>query len=148
MPKRFYPIFILTLLGSFLIFSSWSAYRAATHGSEVTDREYYSKGLKYNTTMIEQRAASVLGWKLSSKLNKQQLQISLTDADGSPVVGAQGKLVFFQQAQVSNNSLLLNESSPGTYLAELPSRLRGSIAVRVDFERQGARINRQLLLNI
>ena len=148
MPKNFYPLLILTLLGAFLIFSGWSAYRASTHGSQVTDRDYYSKGLKYNSTQIEKRAASVLGWKLVSTLSDKQLQIRLSDGDGAPVKGAKGKLTFFQQADVASNSLSLLELLPGRYQAQLPATMHGEVAVRVEFEHQGSRLNRQLLLNL
>ena len=148
MPKHFYPLLIVTLLGSFLLFSSWSAYRAATQGSQVTDRDYYSKGLRYNSTMIEKRAASILGWQLTTTLNGKQVKIRLHDGKGVPVSGASGQLVFFLQLEEKTTSLELEEASPGTYQVNLPASLAGELAVRIDFEHQGARLNRQLLLNI
>jgi nitrogen fixation protein FixH len=148
MPKNFYPLLIFTLLGSFLLFSGWSAYRAATRGSQVTDRDYYSKGLKYNSTMVEKRASSVQGWHLTTTLSGKQLQISLLDGKGVPVSGANGQLVFFLQTEAATTTLVLAEATPGNYLVLLPTSLRGEIAARVDFEHQGARLNRQLLLNI
>ncbi|HEY5672557.1 MAG TPA: FixH family protein [Malonomonas sp.] len=148
MPKNFYKTFIFCLLGAFLLFSGWSAYRASTHGTLVTDRDYYSKGLRYNSTMVEKRAASVLGWQLSTVLIDKQLQISLTDGKGVPVEGANGRLLFPQQANMTSNALLLAESKPGLYLVQLPDSLHGELAVRIDFEHQGARLNRQLLLSI
>ena len=148
MPKNFYPLLICSLLGAFLLFSSWSAYRAATRGSHVTDRDYYSKGLRYNSTILEKRAASVLGWQLTAVLRDQLLLVSLVDGKGVPVAGASGQLVFFAQEQAASASLVLAESTPGTYQVQLPASLRGEIPVRIDFDHQGARLNRQLLLNI
>lgn len=148
MPKHFYPILIITLLGSFLIFSGWSAYRAASRGSQITDRDYYSKGLRYNTTLVEKRAASVLGWTLKTTLAGKQLQIRLVDGNGSLVAGASGQLNYLQQADKSSPSLPLQETEPGSYLVQLPAGLKGEVSVRVRFDRKGARINRQLLLNI
>lgn len=148
MPKHFYPLLIATLLGTFLLFSSWSAYRAATHGSYVTDRDYYSKGLKYTSTMVEKRAASILGWQLTTTLTGKQLQIRLLNGNGVPVSGANGQLVFFQLAEKKTTTLTLVEANPGTYQLRLPATLEGELAVRIDFEYQGARLNRQLLLNI
>lgn len=145
--KQFYPAFIVVLLGTFLGFSGWSAYRAATLGSQISDPDYYSKGLKYNTTLVEKRAASVLGWRIRSELSAGKLQVRLLDSQGLPVIGANGQLtVFFPENPIS--ALALTESDPGTYSLLLPSNLRGEIPARLDFERQGARINRQLLLNI
>ncbi len=147
MPKRFYQFLILALLGSFLLFSVWSAYRATNYGAQITDRDYYNKGLRYNSTILEKRAASVLGWQLDAELQGQQLQLKLSDGKGNPVAGAQGQLVFFQKAN-ANTSLALIETTPGLYLADLPPTVKGEVAVRVDFEYAGARLNRQLLLNI
>lgn len=148
MPKNIYPLLIAALLGAFLLFSGWAAYRAATEVSQVTDREYYSKGLKYNSTMVEKRAASVLGWKLTTTLDNNRLQIDLTDAKGAPVSGATGSLTLFQHRDESSNTLSMNEALPGTYHARLSDQLKGEIAVRVNFEHQGARLSRQLLLSI
>ena len=148
MPKHFYPFLIATLLGTFLLFSGWSAYRAATHGSYVTDRDYYSKGLKYTATMVEKRAASILGWQLTTTLNGKQLQIRLRNGKDLPVSGASGQLIFFQLDKKKTTTLTLVEALPGTYQLRLPATLAGELAVRIEFEYQGARLNRQLLLNI
>ncbi len=148
MPKNFYPMVIMTLLASFLLFSGWSAYRASTRGSQITDRDYYSKGLKYNTTLVEKRAATVLGWRLDTKLNDQRLEIQLLDGQGQPVTGARGQLSFYLESDRSTPARELEETSPGQYQALLPASLTGEVSVRVVFEREGARINRQLLLNI
>jgi len=148
MPKRFYPAMIILLLGSFLAFCGWSAYRAATRGSQITDRDYYSKGLKYNSTLIEKQAASVLGWTLQTELHAHRLQIRLTDGQGAPVSGASGTLLYYRSQGNSRQSLPLHEMSPGNYLTELPIDLKGEIPIRIEIERSGALVNRQLLLNI
>jgi nitrogen fixation protein FixH len=147
MPKHFYPALILFLLGGFLTFSGWSAYRAVTQVSQITDPDYYSKGLKYNSSLVEKRAASVLGWQLSTRLNKFSLQLRLSDKVGAPVSGARGQLIFGHQ-QTDLNALSLKETSPGLYVTDLPATLKGELSIRVDFVLQGARLNRQLLLNI
>ena len=148
MLKNFYPMFIVLLLGSFLVFCGWSAYRAATHGSRIADHDYYTKGLKYNSTLVEKRVARTLGWNLTTALQARQLQIRLTDRSGTPVSGANGKLYFFQEQDRSSAPLPLIEVNPGTYLATLPADLKGEIPVQIDFEHTGAQIHRKLLLNI
>lgn len=148
MQKRFYPLMILGLLLIFLIFSSWAAYRAATRGSEIADRDYYSNGLKYNSTLIEKRAAKVLGWKLKTALLDKQLQIRLIDKRGQLVSGAKGLLSYVQQTDRSLPTLPLNETTPGTYTARIPENLHGEINFRVDFEHAGAHLYRQLLLSL
>ena len=71
--KNIYPAMILLLISCFLIFSTWAAFQAAGLGSKVTDTDYYSKGLKYNTSQVEKRAAEVLGWNLETRLDGRDL---------------------------------------------------------------------------
>ena len=44
-------------------------------------------------------------------------------------------------------SFPLQEVDAGTYLLHLTDSMTGEMTARVEFERNGARINRQLLLN-
>lgn len=133
------------LLCSFLVFSSWAAYQAATRVSAVSDRDYYSKGLKYNSTLLEKKAATVLGWELHSTLIDGILIQYLTDQSGEPVSGAKGLLKLqYREAQLS---VPLEEVDAGVYRAPLP-QLSGEHLIRAEFERDGARILRRLLLTI
>ena len=146
--KNIYPSLILLLLGSFLVFSTWSAFQAAGLGSKVTDADYYSKGLKYNTIMVEKRAASVLGWALSTELEGRLLTIRLKDREGMPVDRAVGSLYLAIPGAAENVNIPLTEVENGVYQVTLNSAFKGSIQTRLEFERDGARLNRQLLLNL
>ena len=146
--KNIYPALVIGLLAGFLLFAGWSARQAVVQGPQIADRDYYSKGLKYNTTLLEKRAASVLGWQLDSSFEQGLLQIRLADRHGQHVVGARGQLTFFHHSDRRNSSLQLNESVPGTYQVQLPDSLQGEVTLRIAFERDGARIHRQLLLSI
>jgi nitrogen fixation protein FixH len=133
------------LLCSFLVFSGWAAYQAATRVSDISDRDYYSNGLKYNSTMLEKRAAAVLGWELHSELIDGVLIQRLTNHEGEPVSGAQGLL----ELQYRGALLIvpLEESDPGVYRAQLP-QLSGETLIRAEFDHDGARILRRLLLTL
>lgn len=139
---------ILLLLGSFLLFSLWSAFQAAGLGSDVTDDDYYSKGLKYNTTLVEKRAAAVLGWELSTHLVGKNLELYLVDKDGGAVQGAVGSLYLAIPGQAENVRLPIRELSSGNYRIELNAGFSGAIQARLELVREGARLNRQLLLNL
>jgi nitrogen fixation protein FixH len=145
--RNIYPPLILLLLGAFLLFSTWSAFQAAGLGSEVTDAEYYSKGLKYNTTMVEKRAAIVLGWNLSTRLEGRTLEFSLTDRDGGVVDRATGFIYLAIPDAAENINLPLKEIAAGLYQVTLSKDFSGAIQARLEFELDGARLNRQLLLN-
>lgn len=146
--KNIYPAMILLLLGSFLIFSVWSAFQAAGLGSAVTDADYYSKGLKYNTTMVEKRAATVLGWKVTTELEGRTLKFRLTDREGNPVAKAVGFLYLAIPGAAENINIPLKEVAAGVYQVNLPADFKGAIQTRLEFEQDGARLNRQLLLNL
>jgi len=143
--KSIIPLLLAGLIGIFIVFLGWSARQASTGGTDITDRDYYSKGLKYNSTLVEKRAASVIGWKLSSRLVGRILTVNLSDKTGRPIDGAIGRLVVSNKLATA---LPLSEKSPGAYILELPAHYSGEFPVRIDFERAGARISRQLLLNI
>ncbi len=147
MTTKTYPALILLLISAFLVFSAWAAFRAAGLGSKVTDADYYSKGLKYNTTEIERRAAEVLGWNLETSLAGRDLLFRLTDRRGRAITGARGRLHLAIPGAAENIFLPLAEAAPGLYRVTLAGALSGTIQARLELERDGARLNRHLLLN-
>lgn len=146
--KNFYPFLILLLISSFLCFSVWSAMRAADLGPQVTDADYYSKGLRYSSTMVEKRAATVLGWKVSTQLIGRTLEFHLEDKDGRPVKSARGVLFLYLPDKASSKRFPLQEIAAGIYQLDLISSMTGEMNARLEFELEGARLNRQLLLNL
>lgn len=145
--KNIYPALILLLLCGFLAFLAWSAFQAAGLGSKVTDSDYYSKGLKYNTTMVEKRAAEVLGWRIATRLEGRTLAFDLTDHEGG-IDHAVGTLYLAIPGAAENIHLPLREIGAGRYLVDLSGEIKGTIQARLELERDGARLNRQLLLNL
>jgi nitrogen fixation protein FixH len=146
--KNFYPTMIVLLIGGFLIFLAWSAFQAAGLGSKVTDADYYSKGLKYNTTQVEKRAAEVLGWDLETRLEGRTLEFHLIDSQGNGIDRASGTLYLALPKTAENIHLPLQEVAAGYYRVNLGDNINGTIQARLELERQGARLNRQLLLNL
>jgi len=145
---NFYIPFILLLIGGFLIFLLWSAFQATGLGSRVTDTDYYSKGLKYNTSQVEKRAAEVLGWHLATRLQGHTLEFHLTNSTGGVVDHASGSLYLALPDTAENIHLPLNEISAGLYRVMINATIHGPIQARLEMERNGARLNRQLLLNL
>ncbi|NOR49793.1 MAG: hypothetical protein GQ530_02005 [Desulfuromonadales bacterium] len=146
--KNFYPLLILLLLGSFLCFSVWSAMRAADLGPQIADTDYYSKGLKYSSTLVEKRAAAVLGWTVSTRLVGRTLEFHLSDKQGQPVRAAKGTLLLYLPEAASSIRFPLQEIDTGVYQLHLTAGMTGEMTARLEFEREGARLNRQLLLNL
>ena len=146
--KSPYIFLIILLLGSFLLFSTWSARQAANNGSRISDPAYYSKGLKYTNTQVEKQAAASQGWQLATQVEENQLRFSLSDAQQNPIGQASGNLTLYLSAEKQLLHLLTREAQPGEYLVDLPSDLHGSHQARIEFVRAGARISRQLLVNL
>ncbi len=146
--KNPYILLIILLLGAFLLFSIWSARQAATYGSRVSDPDYYSKGLKYNNTRVEERAAASRGWHLETEIKDKSLYFNLSDAEGQPIHRATGELTLFLSEKNRVMRLQPTEVEPGRYQIKLPDDIRGSLQARIEFEQQGARISRQLLVNL
>ena len=140
------PLYLVLLLAVFLAFLGWSARQAATDGARITDRDYYSKGLRYNTSMVERRAATVLGWQVDVDLDRHTLSLRLRDRTDQPVAEADVVLTLITPS--THIPLRLEEVRPGHYLARLPDALSGEIPARYSIQRQHARIERQLLINL
>jgi nitrogen fixation protein FixH len=146
--KNIYTGLIILLLAGFLCFSVWAALQAAAAKPQVTDADYYSKGLKYTSTLLERQAAVVLGWTVATELQGRTLLFRLSDKQGQPVSAARGALFLYLPADASSVSLPLQEIDPGIYQLHLTADMTGEMNARLEFERDGARINRQLLLNL
>jgi len=146
--KSPYIPFILALILAFLFFSLWSARQAATKGAAISDPDYYSKGLKYNSTRIEEQAAASQGWQLETKIEQKIISFHLSDPAGRAISKAQGRLTLYLGTDNEVIDLSAAEERAGVYLVRLPETIHGSLHAQIDFERQGARISRRLLVNL
>lgn len=146
LPANRWPHLLLLLGLLFLGLTGWSVYRAATGVSTVTDRHYYAHGLRYNDSLVEQKAAESLGWQVAIRLQNGYLASQWTANDGQPVAGGDARLVI----PVKNRpeiTLLLREDAAGRYGTNLPGELRGEIPAQLTFSHGGATLRRTLLLN-
>jgi nitrogen fixation protein FixH len=142
-----YLLFILLILGAFLIFSIWSARQAATRGTEISDPLYYSKGLKYNLSQAEAQNATGEGWQLETKFAAKILRFHLSDLNGNPIQQATGRFTLYLNHPDQELNLPAREEQPGIYLTRVPETIRGSLSAKIEFSRQGARLSRRLLVN-
>lgn len=149
MPTRNPWLFLIILLtGGFLALSGWSFYRAANGASAVTDRDYYRHGLRFNRTLLEQKAAASLGWAAELRLQGRLVTIVLRDREQQAVSGARGSLVLLGAGSEPVRELALREHAPGIYRAEFPAGLHGEQPAEITFQRDGARLNRRLLFSL
>jgi len=143
-----YQLFITTLLGAFLLFSGWAAYRSMVRGTQVTDSEYYSKGLRYSETGAELTAAADLGWQLETVVNHREILLRLSDRNKSPVNAATGTLTLLSPHLEGKPSFPLQEGPAGTYRLSLPPGWRGETLLNLTLQRDKVRLSRRLLLNL
>jgi nitrogen fixation protein FixH len=144
--RNFWPLLVLSLVAGFLALSAWSFHRAARDASPVTDADYYSHGLRYNQTRLEQEAAASLGWQTRASLAGRQLRITLTDRSQQPVTAARGSLTLIDGIRGAVLALPLQETSGGVYQGDLPTTLHGEYTAQIELEINGSRVNQRLLL--
>jgi len=142
------PVYITLIIGGFVCFLGWAALQAANSGPVVTDADYYSKGLRYTSTVLEKKAAEALGWDVSTQLKDRTLLFQLHGQDGQPVSSARGTLTLYLRNPAAKHEMPLEEIATGIYRLELSAELVGTLTAQLEFERDGARLNRQLLLNL
>lgn len=141
-----WPLLIVFLLAGFFALSAWSFHRAARGASAVTDSDYYSHGLRFDQTQLEQKAAASLGWGTQISLDSRQLRVVLTDRSQQPITAARATMTVIDGIRGETLRLALAESSGGTYSGQLPASLHGEQTAQVDFERDGVRLSKRLLL--
>lgn len=92
-------------------------------GEDVPDA--YSRGLAYNEALEQRAAQEALGWTAAlgtETLPTGALQIELTlkDADGQPVAGAEAEILFRRPTHDGEDATLtLNEIAPGIHHGEV-----------------------------
>jgi len=142
-----WPYLLLTLGLFFFAVTGWSVYRSVIGVSAVTDRHYYSHGLRYNDTLIEQRAAESLGWQVTVNLQNGSFTTEWRDKDGQPIEGGEAKLVLSAKNR-SHITLQMQGGASGRYDTSLPPELRGEVQAQLTLNHDGAILRRPLLLNL
>lgn len=143
-----WPQLIVILLAGFLSLTAWSFHRAAREASAVTDSDYYGHGLRFDQTQLERKKAASLGWDAQATLSGRQLRVTLRDRRQRPVTNAAAELTLAAVSGRPAVRLPLKEDAEGIYSAPLPPALRGEQSAQVDFELDGARLSKRLLLSL
>jgi hypothetical protein len=149
-PNR-WPLLIITIGIAFIGVTAWSIIQAHEKVSPITDPAYYSHGLRYNQTTLEERAAESSGWLMHTELAGRQLNIRLENGEHRAVTGCRGELVLYENTDshpARRLQLPVREKEEGVYLLELPAELTGTLTADLSLHREGASFNRRLLLNL
>lgn len=145
-PFNVWPWLLIALGLVFTGLMGWSIMRASTRVSAIADRDYYTHGLHYGHDQQAQQRAEELGWRFSLDYRDDVLDVLLTSAGGDPVSGAEGEILFDGGGDRKLRQSL-TEVATGRYRAELPDGMVGFKEVHLILSRDGARLERRLLLN-
>jgi len=119
--KNNWVIFLVLLGFCFFCLMGWSFYRAGTHGSRVTDKEYTKHGHQYAQTAKEMATSSQLGWKAICEKKGKQLTVQLMQKEGLPVAGAEGRIEFMAPGSgTALSTTEMKEIAAGFYIVDLP----------------------------
>jgi len=145
-----WPVFIITLGLAFVAFSWWSLERAASGVSPVSDPNYYSHGLKYNSTNLEIQTAEALQWTVTPTVKGRALTVQVNDAKQVGISGGYGALtVQFEGAgQSPLPPLPLMDGGQGLYAVTIPAGLPRTLSANLTLTKDQATVQRRLLINM
>jgi len=125
--------------------------------SFALEPDYYRKAVAWDAQRELERQSQALGWHaaISAQPTPQaqpgsqprglELQLSLRDARGEPLRGAAVRVAAFANARAARVlEAALLETAPGTYTAELPSRVLGLWEFRMQATRGADRFGEVL----
>lgn len=130
---RLWPVSIVGVLGLTVIANGFLLYEATRPGTEAVEPDYYRKAVNWDSAMAQARENVALGWRVEGRLEPGgRLTLSLTDAVGAPLAGAQVAVEGFALAQASRvYHAILGIDPAGRYQGAVPSPRRGLHEVRV-----------------
>ncbi len=129
------PVGLLTMS---LTIGGIMVYFATNDPSFAVEEDYYQKGLQWDQTMAQKRVNQELAWKVRPAVVEGQLQVKVTDANDSPVVGGKLEYVVFHNARASQRLKGEAVDQPGlagTYTADVHFDRPGTWVVRYRIQR-------------
>lgn len=126
-------ITLLLLIGMFFAaLTGWSVYQAVCSSSQIIDRDYSRQ--RQPATQDEYRDVVEADWVVQIFVTPPMLRVKLTDASGTPVRGAAGRIDLFDPENRTETDVLpLLENEAGMYLGSLPAELDGEINGMLSF---------------
>lgn len=145
--KTLWPYIVIGLILVFLGLTFWSVRQATQGVSGVTNDKYYSHGLRYNETQLEQEAAAAMGWSMETELVARRLDIRILDSSGGDVDNITCSLELFPGKGAPIRQALPRQPG-GRFTFDIPAQLQGQITIRLQANREGASLSRTLLVNL
>jgi nitrogen fixation protein FixH len=122
---------LIILLGFFGVVAAVNIafiYLALSTGPGEERGASYEAGLRYNSTLAEERSQGALKWRHQALVTEgSRLRLAITNADGAPVAGlAVSGMVGRPASNNADASLVFKEADAGVYEADIASLGAGS----------------------
>ena len=145
-----WPAFLVCLFLAFAAITCWSLERAVSEVSPVVDPNYYSHGLRYNSSALELQTARALGWRIDPELDKGVLTIRVQDEHKVGIAGCRGHLTLLTKTpeRETVNPLTMIDRGNGRYTVEIPPDLPTPVAASLTLTKDQATVQRQMFLSL
>ncbi len=144
-PKTRWIVAILVLLGGNVVAMVTLAVVANVGHSEVIP-SYYEQSTHYDDTMRAAEASRALGWHMTATLSDGTLEVSVRDAAGAPLLGAQVRASGYPRAHAHERiDISLAAAAAGSYRGTA-DRTTGLHDLAITIERDGKTFAQSLVI--
>lgn len=144
-PKARWIIAIVALLGGNVAAMVILATVANVGHSEVIPN-YYEQSAKYDETLRSAEASRALGWRLNATLVGGSLEVTVQDATGAPLTGAQVRATGYPRARAGERiDVSLTPGREGSYRGAA-DRTPGLHDLAITVERDGQTFAQRVLV--
>jgi len=140
-----WPVMVVGLLGLNVAVVSVTLVLATRDPSFAVEPDYYDKAVAWDETARRREASRALGWIAAVEApaeevapGRREIVLTLRDAAGAPVAGAQAGAVVFHNARAADReAVTLIETEPGVYRGRTRLRMAGRWIVALEVVRGG-----------
>jgi hypothetical protein len=141
---RFWPLFIVVLLGGHTAGLAYMVVRAADDPSFAVEEDYYQKGVRWDVHLAQLRRNAELGWRVDVRPIVRGLasaiEVILRDREGASLDAARVVLEAFPLARSADVQRVdLSEAPMGRYRAPLRALRAGRWELRFVVDARGER---------
>ncbi len=144
-PQTRWIVAILALLGGNLVAMVILATVANVGHSEVIP-DYYEQSTHYDETMHDAAASRALGWRVDATLSGGALEVTVRDAAGAPISGAQVRATGYPRARAhARIDVALTGAAAGSYRGTA-DRTLGLHDLAITVERDGKKFAQRIVV--
>jgi len=124
-PAVMWPVAIVGVLGVTVAANLVLLYAAGDRNGAVVERDYYRKGLAWDSTLALRARSAALGWRADAAIDPlrdrtARVTVTLAGADGAPVRGAALVVSAIHNTRADRPVTgALQEEAPGRYAGTL-----------------------------